>query len=444
MAPFWETISRCWKPLKKKYTRVRREEGSTNNLGREDDELLWFRDIGKHSSGDFSFAVVQANPVLEDYSQVDTGPQSTFVGIYDGHGGPEAAAFICNNLLKNLSRIAIEEGRMSDEVLRNAIAETENGFLRVVEGEFEKTPLIAIKGSCCLVGLIWKGTLLVANLGDSRAVLGVLNRPNNGISADQLTSEHNACSPVVREELRSRHPGDEKIVVFKNQAWRVKGIIQVTRSIGDAYLKKPEFGLGPEYPRFHVPEGIDGPVLRSDPNVYTKRLTPEDRFLIMASDGLWEHLTSQRAVEMVHMNPRPGIARRLVRAALTEAAAKAGMTYDAIKALGRGARRRYHDDITVVVVFIDQIQGAGAGGRVVSVKGFSLSDGPSDLNDVFLLAGGDDPAGPSSSSRGDDAAGPSSSSRGESSESKPLIVDPKSGGDDDDAVARKGKAAATC
>lgn len=62
------------------------------------DNLLWCKDLEKHSYGDLSFAVVQANEVIEDHSQVEIGRDATFFGVYDGHGGPEASRFICDHL----------------------------------------------------------------------------------------------------------------------------------------------------------------------------------------------------------------------------------------------------------------------------------------------------------------------------------------------------------
>jgi pyruvate dehydrogenase phosphatase len=67
--------------------------------------LLWSRDLGRHAAGEFSFAVVQANEVLEDHSQVETGADATFVGVYDGHGGAEASRFISNHLSAHLVRM---------------------------------------------------------------------------------------------------------------------------------------------------------------------------------------------------------------------------------------------------------------------------------------------------------------------------------------------------
>ena len=48
-----------------------------------------------------------------------------------------------------------------------------------------------------------------------------------------------------------------------------------------------------------------------------------------------------------------GIARRLVKAAMQEAAKKREMRYSDLKKIDRGVRRHFHDDITVIVVFFD-------------------------------------------------------------------------------------------
>ena len=62
------------------------------------DGLLWHMDLKPHASGDYSIAVVQANSSLEDQGQVFTSPSATYIGVYDGHGGPEASRFITHHL----------------------------------------------------------------------------------------------------------------------------------------------------------------------------------------------------------------------------------------------------------------------------------------------------------------------------------------------------------
>lgn len=94
----------CWRPSSDRYVHA----GS--DLGGRQDGLLWYKDTGQHLNGDFSMAVVQANNLLEDQSQfesgslsfLDSGPCGTFIGVYDGHGGPETSRFINDHLFQNL------------------------------------------------------------------------------------------------------------------------------------------------------------------------------------------------------------------------------------------------------------------------------------------------------------------------------------------------------
>ncbi|XVF23739.1 hypothetical protein REPUB_Repub13aG0065500 [Reevesia pubescens] len=370
----------CWRPS---------VEGENSSRGGDAngryDGLLWYKDSGEHVSGEFSMAVIQANNLLEDHSQLESGPMSsvesgphgTFVGIYDGHGGPEAARFINEHLFDHIKKFTTENHGMSADVINKAFLATEEDFLTLVRKQWLIKPQIASVGSCCLVGIICSGLLYIANAGDSRVVLGRLEKKIKEVKAVQLSSEHNASIESVREELQSLHPHDPQIVVLKHKVWRVKGIIQISRSIGDAYLKKAEFNKEPLLPKFRVPESFEKPILQAEPAILVQRLHPEDQFLIFASDGLWEHLSNQEAVNMVNTSPRNGVAKKLVKAALCEAAKKREMRYSDLKKIDRGVRRHFHDDITVIVLFLDShvvsrssswpgplvsIRGAGGGG----------------------------------------------------------------------------------
>lgn len=342
-------VKPCWKPLVE-----------DDQIGRTDG-LLWYKDLGFHLSGEFSMAVIQANNLLEDQSQVESGPLSslksgpygTFIGVYDGHGGPETSRFVNENLFKNLKKFATEDQEMSANVIKRAFLATEDEFLSVVREQWRISPQIASVGTCCLVGVICNGLIYVANAGDSRVVLGRGDKGVRGVSAIQLSTEHNASFASVRDELHLLHPDDPKIVVLKHNVWRVKGIIQVSRSIGDAYLKKAEFNREPLLAKFRVSQPFSKPILNPEPSIFIHKINPKDQFLIFASDGLWEHLSNEEAVDIVHNYPRSGIARRLVKAALQIAAKKREMRYSDLKKIDRGVRRHFHDDITVVVMFLD-------------------------------------------------------------------------------------------
>ncbi|XP_052189669.1 probable protein phosphatase 2C 42 [Diospyros lotus] len=353
-------LSICWKPF----------EGCCDSFGNSRgvvlgggggvgadfvrDGLLWFRDIGRCSSGEFSMAIVQANEVLEDQSQIESGPFGTFVGVYDGHGGPDAARYVCDHLFRHFQEISAEDqGVVTADTIQRAFLETERGFTARVSELWNTRPKLAAVGSCCLVGVICQRTLFVANLGDSRVVLGKKVGNTGVVAAMQLSTEHNANNDAIRHELKELHPNDPQIVILKHGVWRVKGIIQVSRSIGDVYMKDAQYNREPLDGKFRLSEPMDMPILSATPSIISHPLEPNDSFLIFASDGLWEHLSNEKAVDIVHSHPHAGSAKRLIKAALQEAARKREMRYSDLRKIDKKVRRHFHDDITVIVLFLN-------------------------------------------------------------------------------------------
>ncbi|KAJ6409505.1 hypothetical protein OIU84_009076 [Salix udensis] len=353
----------CYRPLERCFGRVAGGGGG--------DGLMWHADLKQHASGDYSIAVVQANSNLEDQSQVLTSSSATYVGVYDGHGGPEASRFVNKHLFPYMHKFATEHGGLSADVIRKAFNATEEEFCHLVKRSLRMKPQIASAGSCCLVGAISNDVLYVANLGDSRAVLGrgVDEDKKQTVVAERLSTDHNVAVEEVRKEVQALHPDDSHIVVYTRGVWRIKGIIQVSRSIGDVYLKKPEINRDPIFQQFGNPIPLRRPVMTPEPSILIRKLRPEDLFLIFASDGLWEQLTDEAAVEIVFKNPRAGIAKRLVRAAIQEAAKKREMRYNDIKKIKKGNRRHFHDDITVIVFYLHHQKGSSNGRLKNNVAG---------------------------------------------------------------------------
>lgn len=104
LSGFMNFLWACFRP------RSDRHVHNGSDSGGRQDGLLWYKDTGHHFNGDFSMAVVQANNLLEDQSQLESGclslqesgPYGTFVGVYDGHGGPETSRFINSHLFQHL------------------------------------------------------------------------------------------------------------------------------------------------------------------------------------------------------------------------------------------------------------------------------------------------------------------------------------------------------
>lgn len=110
-------LKACWRPSDRyPYT-------GSDSAGRQDG-LLWYKDIGHHLNGEFSMAVVQANMLLEDQSQIesgslsllDSGPYGTFVGVYDGHGGPETSRYVNDTLFQNLKSELTENPQIINQL----------------------------------------------------------------------------------------------------------------------------------------------------------------------------------------------------------------------------------------------------------------------------------------------------------------------------------------
>ncbi|ERN16831.1 hypothetical protein AMTRI_Chr02g264220 [Amborella trichopoda] len=152
------------------------------------------------------------------------------------------------------------------------------------------------------VTIVKQGDLIVvANVGDSRAVLGTTSDDGN-LAAVQLTVDLKPNLP--QEAARIRHCNgrvyclpDEPGV---NRVWlpnEESPGLAMSRAFGDYCLK--DFGL------ISVPE------------VTYRHLTNNDRFLLLASDGVWDVLSNQEAVEIIASSPqRETAAKRLVECAV--------------------------------------------------------------------------------------------------------------------------------
>ncbi|CAE6040669.1 unnamed protein product [Arabidopsis arenosa] len=193
----------------------------------------------------------------------DGAVKNAFFGVFDGHGGSKAAEFAAMNLGNNIeaamaSARSGEEGCSMERAIREGYIKTDEDFLK--EG--------SRGGACCVTALISKGELAVSNAGDCRAVI------SRGGTAEALTSDHN---PSQANELK-RIEALGGYVDCCNGVWRIQGTLAVSRGIGDRYLKE---------------------WVIAEPETRTLRIKPEFEFLILASDGLWDKVTNQEAVDVV-------------------------------------------------------------------------------------------------------------------------------------------------
>ncbi|OOQ82962.1 pyruvate dehydrogenase [Penicillium brasilianum] len=334
-------------------------------------------------------------------------------GVFDGHAGAQTAELLKTELMPfvrhSLSQVKPlpDQESYSNELIQRAIA---NAFLNLDDSiiktaletsqsqcslpEKVKKLAPAYSGSCALLSLYdpTTSTLHVACTGDSRAVLGQKG-PDGKWNAKPLSVDQTGKNEEEIARLYKEHPGEEDIV--KNG--RVLGIM-VSRAFGDARWKwslefqrdmqRKFFGPSPLTPRYPVQTP---PYLTAEPVVTSTKInTGKPAFLIMATDGLWDVLSNQQAVELVgkwlergaekqrSSNPDPGreisdfsefaneedwkfeekrttvqddnVAVHLVRNSL------GGNHHELVAgrlAYDSPSSRRVRDDITVQVVFFD-------------------------------------------------------------------------------------------
>ncbi|KAL0330725.1 UNVERIFIED_CONTAM: putative protein phosphatase 2C 72 [Sesamum angustifolium] len=177
-------------------------------------------------------------------------------------------------------------------------------------------------GSTAVVVVKQGEDLVIANLGDSRAVLGT--RTENGISAVQLTTDF---KPGVHTEA-------ERIRKFKGRVLALKEEPHIQR-VWLPYDDSPGLAMSRAFGDFVLKNhGII-----AIPDVSYHRLSPNDQFLVLASDGVWDVLSNDEVVSIVSV------------VSSEEAAAKA-VVDAAVASWKHKFPNSKRDDCTVICLFL--------------------------------------------------------------------------------------------
>jgi pyruvate dehydrogenase phosphatase len=216
---------------------------------------------------------------------------------------------------------------------------------------------VAFVGTCALVIIVHDNKLYIANLGDAKAEL-YRKDLSSKYSAIKLNNYHNAKSKHEQARLKKEFPNDSDIVVSHTMgnSYYVKGKLQPTRTLGDFYMKhkvfnQPTMSMSEKYiKRFF--KNFNGPYIKSTPEITIHELEKGDDFLILATDGLWDFLSTKDSTEIVNKFREKGsIARELLSFSIKQAASSQSITTEEIYTLKPGSdKRTMHDDITVMVV----------------------------------------------------------------------------------------------
>ncbi|KAH6804635.1 hypothetical protein C2S51_032882 [Perilla frutescens var. frutescens] len=234
------------------------------------------------------------------------GKSYDFFGVYDGHGGWRVA-HACSEMLHKVLVEVVEEG-IGEEIAWDRVMSA--GF-RKMDEEVNKLggTAVASTGSTAVVAVVGEDEVVVANCGDSRAVL------SRGGVAVQLSDDH---KPDRADELERIEGCGGKVINWNGH--RVLGVLATSRSIGDDYLK---------------------PFVITDPEVKIIWRSEWDEFLVVASDGLWDVISNDLACKVV---------RRCFKMSSTSSRSRSRCAKAAALLANLAMARGSYDNITVVVV----------------------------------------------------------------------------------------------
>ena len=215
------------------------------------------------------------------------GFENIFMGVCDGHGyfGNEISEFIKENLPMDLNRIIkthkldINKDDLS-KVIKNTFLMENNALLRNKQIDSD------LSGSTCISVIYTPKKLIIANVGDSRCVLG--SRVEGEWEYTNLSRDH---KPSIREEAERIIKSGGRIRPMIDEDGCFVGPLRVymkdkdlpglamTRSFGDYFAR------------------IAGTI--AEPEIKEHILVPEDKFIILASDGLFEFMSSEEVGNIV-------------------------------------------------------------------------------------------------------------------------------------------------
>lgn len=274
--------------------------------------------------------------VMEDFHAVTLHSNASYFGIFDGHGGSFASKFVASRLhdviAQELHGISEALELQIERIVKSAFSDVHHQLLRaasVAPHESMKT-----SGTTATISLLTKQYLLIASVGDSRAVMSSMKFEGDTavLTARQLTVDHVASNDTEKALVESRGGRIESV----NGVYRVNGVLAITRSLGDVRLAAA-LSTEPDVVFFYIEQ------LRDACDELPSKLVP--CFLVIASDGLWDTMTNEEAVTLAYDT---------ILETMTQEPSNAGSFQRAAEALTlEGYVRGSMDNIGVCVIAID-------------------------------------------------------------------------------------------
>eukprot|EP00756_Hemistasia_phaeocysticola_P027640 Hpha_TRINITY_DN16128_c1_g1::TRINITY_DN16128_c1_g1_i1::g.3429::m.3429 len=200
---------------------------------------------------------------------VDTSsPGDTYAAVFDGHAGVDAAEWAHGRLhCAIFGHPQYGVGSM-ETVLKEAFRETDERYARwAAEHEVDS-------GSCVLAAVhrTKQQELWTAWVGDCAGYL--CRGRDDEFDTIPLCTLHNLSNEAEMKGVTDRGGN----LLFGGGRLRVEGALMITRSMGDRPFRRS---------------------LSQEPEIMLTKLGPNDEFLLLASDGLFEAMSPEEVLEFV-------------------------------------------------------------------------------------------------------------------------------------------------
>jgi protein phosphatase 1L len=218
-------------------------------------------------------------PSMEIAHFIERNSNHIFFGIFDGHYAP--GGWVADYLSQNLYRSVLQN--LYRSVWQNIFFRFNPGQA-LLQGFADMNQVLSTKpqarlrtltsGSTAIVGLIKSGKIYIANLGDSRAVLAKDDQ------AVPLSKDHVPANELNRIKTLNNCEAE-----IENDKW-VWNIYLPWENYRTSFTRS--FGYL-----------IFAPAIIQTPEILEHTISNQDQFLILASHGVWDVITSQQAVEII-------------------------------------------------------------------------------------------------------------------------------------------------
>ena len=226
------------------------------------------------------------------YKHFINDKDTIFLGVCDGHGmfGHDISSYLVNVLPKNLNSAFIKENITTvnnDSDFQKIIDITSNVFVQTNLNLVNDSSIdCTYSGTTCSSLIFSSEKIISINVGDSRCVLGKCI--NDKWSALNLTRDH---KPTEEEEKKRIIDKGGRIEPYKDDSGEAVGPERV-------WLK------GEDLPGLAMSRSFGDDVahtigVTSKPEIMEFKLNEEDKFILLASDGIFEFISSDEAVNMV-------------------------------------------------------------------------------------------------------------------------------------------------